>query len=162
MKKFLLIILFAVILPQDNQPYPPLDLVSMPTAGTLPKGVFSLETLLMKDGGVLPKMLFGISDRFTFGVSFGIQQFIGVGDISKNKSAPEVQMKYRLYDETDIRPAIVLGLNTQGKGVYKVHDSDIIVEIKAQDYVPLEYLFKKFQFDRIRFSKYSKAINSFL
>ena len=118
MKKHILIIFCFFALAQDNQPYPPLDLVSMPTAGTLPKGVFSLETLLMKDGGVLPKMLFGISDRFTFGVSFGIQQFIGVGDISKNKSAPEVQMKYRLYDETDIRPAIVLGLNTQGKGKY--------------------------------------------
>ena len=39
---------------------------------------------------------------------------------------------------------------------------DIIVEVKAEDSVPVEYLFKKFHFDRIRFSKYSKAINSFL
>ena len=118
MKKHILIIFCFFAFAQDNQPYPPLDLVSMPTAGTLPKGVFSLDTLLMKDGGILPKMLFGITDKFTFGVSFGVQQFIGVGDINKNKSAPEVQMKYRLYDETDTRPAIVVGLNTQGKGKY--------------------------------------------
>jgi len=116
MKKIILTIFIVLSLAQEEQPYPPLDLISIPTAGTLPKGVFSLETLLMKDGGVLPKMLFGITDNFTFGVSFGIQKFIGVGDIEKNKSAPEVQIKYRLYDETEYRPAIVIGLNTQGKG----------------------------------------------
>ena len=118
MKKLLLVILLSFIFTQEEQPYPPLDLVSMPTAGTLPKGVFALETLLMKDGGILPKMLFGITDKFTFGVSFGIQQFIGVGNMEKNKSAPEVQMKYRLYDETSTMPAILLGLNTQGKGSF--------------------------------------------
>ena len=118
MKKLLLIIIISLSFSQDQQPYPPLDLVSVPTAGTLPKGVFSLETLLMKDGGILPKMLFGITDKFTFGVSFGIQQFIGVGEMEKNKSAPEVQIKYRLYEETNTLPAILLGLNTQGKGSF--------------------------------------------
>ena len=118
MKKLLLVIFISLSFSQEEQPYPPLDLVSIPTAGTLPKGVFALETLLMKDGGILPKMLFGISDRFTFGVSFGIQQFIGIGDLNKNKSAPEVQIKYRLYDETDIMPAILIGLNTQGRGSF--------------------------------------------
>ena len=48
------------------------------------------------------------------------------------------------------------------EGVYKKYDPDIIVEVKAEDFVPIEYLFKIFHFDRIRFSKYSKAINSFL
>ena len=118
MKKLLLIILLALSFTQDDHPYPPLDLVSIPTAGTLPKGVFSVETLLMKDGGILPKMLFGITEKFTFGVSFGVQQFIGVGDMKKNKSAPEVQIKYRLYDESSTLPAILIGLNTQGKGSF--------------------------------------------
>jgi len=72
----------------------------------------------MKDGGILPKMLFGITEKFTFGVSFGVQQFIGVGDMKKNKSAPEVQIKYRLYDESSTLPAILIGLNTQGKGSF--------------------------------------------
>ena len=118
MKKLLLVILLCLTFAQDGQPYPPLDLVSVPTAGTLPKGVFSVETLLMKDGGILPKMLFGITEKFTFGVSFGVQQFIGVGDMKKNKSAPEVQIKYRLYDESSTLPAILIGLNTQGKGSF--------------------------------------------
>ena len=53
-------------------------------------------------------------------------------------------------------------LNSRGKSVYKIYDPDIVVEIKAEDFVPIEYLFNKFHFDRIRFSKYSRAINSFL
>ena len=55
MKKLLLVIfLSSIIFTQEEQPYPPLDLISVPTAGTLPKGVFALETLLMKNGGILP------------------------------------------------------------------------------------------------------------
>ena len=53
-------------------------------------------------------------------------------------------------------------LNSRGKSVYKIYDPDIVVEIKAEDFVPIEYLLNKFHFDRIRFSKYSRAINSFL
>jgi len=54
-------------------------------------------------------------------------------------------------------------LNSKGKnnGIKK-YDPDIIVEIKAGDFVPMEYLLNKFPFNRVRFSKYSKAINSFL
>jgi len=48
------------------------------------------------------------------------------------------------------------------EGVYKKYEPDIIVEIKAENFVSTEYLFKKFHFDRARFSKYSKAINSYL
>ncbi len=53
-------------------------------------------------------------------------------------------------------------LSNWGSGVYTKYEPDIIVEIKAGDFVPIEYLFKKFHFDRVRFSKYSKAIYSFL
>ena len=118
MKNILLIILSAVVLSQDNQPYPPLDLVSLPTAGTLPKGTFALETLLMNNGGILPKFSFGITDKFTLGISYGIQGFIGSNEIEKNKSMPEIQIKYRLYDETENIPAFIIGLDTQGKGRY--------------------------------------------
>ena len=115
-KNIILVILLSFLFSQEEQPYPPLDLISIPTAGTLPRGFFSMETILMEDGGLLPKIQFGITDRFTFGVSFGVQGFIGTGDIKKNKSAPEVQLKYRIYEETEVMPAFAVGLNTQGKG----------------------------------------------
>ena len=114
----IVIVFISLSFSQDEQPFPPLDLVSVPTSGTLPKGVYALETLLMKDGGILPKFLLGVSDNFTFGVSFGVQNFIGIGNVNKNKNYPEVHIKYRLYEETESRPGLALGMNTQGRGAY--------------------------------------------
>ena len=54
MKKIILLIFIALSISQVNHPYPPLDLVSIPTSGTLPKGTFTIETLLTKNGGMVP------------------------------------------------------------------------------------------------------------
>ena len=47
-------VMVSLILAQSEQPYPPLELVSIPTAGTLPKGSYTYETILIKNGGVTP------------------------------------------------------------------------------------------------------------
>tara|TARA_B100000029_G_C17510843_1_gene936179 strand:- start:478 stop:1269 length:792 start_codon:yes stop_codon:yes gene_type:complete len=120
MKKLLaiFILLFSTSLPQENQPYPPIDLISIPTSGTLPKGTYSIETLLTNNGGVLPKFLIGITENFTLGFSYGFQNFIGTDEIEKNKSYPEFNLKYRVYEESERFPAILIGFDTQGKGDY--------------------------------------------
>ena len=41
-----------------------------------------------------------------------------LGQIKKFKSYPEVQIKYRIFDETENSPALVLGIDTQGKGEF--------------------------------------------
>jgi hypothetical protein len=118
MKKYflILVVFLSLIFSQSNQPYPPNNLVTIPTAGTLPKGYFSFENTFMNSGSILPKFSVGITDNFTLGMSFGISNFIGNGSMQKNKAYPEVQVKYRVYDETDVIPAIVVGIDTQGKG----------------------------------------------
>ena len=76
----------------------------------------------MNKGSVLPKFSIGITNNFTLGMSFGISNFIGTGKIRKNKSYPEVQLKYRIFDETETMPAIVIGIDTQGRGhFYEKH-----------------------------------------
>ena len=113
---FSIFILISLFFSQSEQPYPPLNLVTIPTGGTLPKGSFAFESLLIKDGGIIPKLSIGITDNFYIGLSYGIQDFIGEEKLNFNKPKPEVQFKYRIYQETETIPAIVLGLDTQGKG----------------------------------------------
>ena len=118
-KIFICAIFFvSIIFTQEDQPFAPLELITAPTSGTLPKGSFTLEALLMKDGGILPKISVGISDNFCIGLSYGFQDFISEKEPAVNKSMPEVQVKYRIYSETTSIPAIVIGLDTQGKGRY--------------------------------------------
>ena len=108
---------------QIEQPYPPLNLVSIPTAGTVPRGSFTLESLLINNGGVVPRLSVGFTDNFSFGVSFGVQNLIGDSKPFINKTTPEVQIKYRVFDESQKMPALVYGLDTQGRGEYHKQDS---------------------------------------
>jgi len=123
---------------QIEQPYPPLNLVSIPTAGTLPRGSFTLESLLITDGGMVPRLSVGFTDNFSFGVSFGVQNLIGGNKPSINKTTPEVQIKYRVFDESEKMPALVYGLDTQGRGLYHAVDSitsnkDSIITLNRYD-----------------------------
>ena len=119
----LLTVICNIGLAQIEQPYPPLNLVTIPTAGTLPRGSFTLETLLINNGGVVPRLSVGFTDNFSFGVSFGVQNLIGGNKPSINKTTPEVQIKYRVFDESEKMPALVYGLDTQGRGLFHVTDS---------------------------------------
>lgn len=103
--------------------------------------------------------------------SFNLKNIMHLGFFDNNYGIckPVVRITYKrdYYKIHNVRLTIdkhieYVKLNKSGRGVYTKYEPDIIVEIKAEDCVPLEYLFKKFYFDRIRFSKYSKAINAFL
>ncbi|MBC8310919.1 MAG: hypothetical protein H8E72_01310 [Candidatus Marinimicrobia bacterium] len=112
-----ILVMVTLIFAQSEQPYPPLELVSIPTAGTLPKGSYTYETILTKNGGVTPKLAVGLTDNLTFGFAYGIHNLIGYQKPEYNPQ-PGFIIKYRAYSETTKWPAIVLGLNTQGKGSY--------------------------------------------
>ena len=129
-RTFLLLIpiLYNLCWAQVEQPYPPLNLVGIPTAGTLPRGSFTLESLIIKSGGIVPRLSVGFTDNFTFGVSYGVQNLIGDAKPSINKTTPEVQIKYRVFDESKKMPALVYGLDTQGRGIF--HGIDSIKSIK--------------------------------
>ena len=128
----LLPILYHLCLAQVEQPYPPLKLVSIPTAGTLPRGSFTLESLIIKNGGIVPKLSVGFTDNFNIGVSYGVQNLIGDTKPSMNKTTPEVQIKYRIFDESEKMPALVYGLDTQGRGEFHKQDSILSISGKSE------------------------------
>ena len=120
-KVFLLNIIFILLsfnFAQIEQPYPPTHLVSIPTSGTMLKGAYEYGTILTDNGGLLSSLNVGFTDNFTFGISFGLQDFIGSDKPAINKPSPEVQLKYRIFDETHVMPALTYGIDTQGYGRY--------------------------------------------
>jgi len=101
--------------------------------------------------------------------NFDLQKMMSLGIFDQNYGIckPRVRITYqrtyyrifsvRLTIDKNIEYHTVDGHRSSG---HKIKDKEIAVEIKAADGVPIEYLMKKFPFERIRFSKYSKAINS--
>ncbi|MCH7852478.1 MAG: hypothetical protein IIC41_06820 [Candidatus Marinimicrobia bacterium] len=97
---------------------PPPTLVTIPTAGTLQRGEYEVEILMQTGGGILGRLGVGFSDRFSLGMSYGVNQFIGNAKPSLNRLMPEAQLKYRFLDETYSLPAMALGVDTQGRGKF--------------------------------------------
>ena len=118
MKKYMIILTLAsLIFSQSEQPYPPLELVSIPTAGTLPKGSYTYETTLSKGGTVMPRLVIGLTSSLSIGISYGMNGIIGNSEPDFNMH-PGFHLKYRAFDESTTSPAFLLGVNTQGKGKY--------------------------------------------
>ncbi len=101
---------------------PPTNLVTIPTAGSMQRGSYEIEMLMQTGGGVLARLGVGITDQFSLGMSYGIQQFIGDQRPTVNRIMPEAQLKYRLFEEGYKMPAISLGLDTQGRGNFQSKD----------------------------------------
>jgi len=103
---------------QEQSVYPqPITLVTVPTAGIIPRGAYLAEFRLFSGGGVLAGISAGISQRFMFGVSYGGARIIGDQIIQWHKQ-PGVEVKYRFIEESTKLPALLLGFNSQGQGAY--------------------------------------------
>jgi hypothetical protein len=101
---------------------PPTDLITIPTAGTLARGSFSLDMRIQDEGGMILGLSAGITDRFQFGLSFGSPNLIG-DDSLRWYPRPEASLKYLLIGENTSMPGVALGINTQGFGNYYDADS---------------------------------------
>ncbi|MBL7012929.1 MAG: TonB-dependent receptor [Candidatus Marinimicrobia bacterium] len=94
---------------------PPTSLITIPTAGSLTRGSYSLGMRIQDEGGMIGTLEAGITDRFQFGLSFGSPNLIG-DDSLKWYPRPEALLKYQLFDESMSIPGIAFGVNTQGLG----------------------------------------------
>ena len=109
---------------------PPTTLVTIPSAGTLVRGSYSMEMRVQKGGGLTTSLSVGITDRFQFGLSFGSANLIG-DDSLIWYPRPEANLKYRLIDETESMPGVSFGVNTQGLGHFNAADSLMRYDVKA-------------------------------
>ncbi len=91
------------------------NLIDVPTAGILDKGVVGVSLDIMPAGVVISKIEVGVFDNFCFGISYGGSNIIGQGTIDWYK-LPGVNVRLRIINETLSSPAITLGFDSQGKG----------------------------------------------
>ena len=95
----------------------PRYLVDIPTAGLLARGNFGLDLDFFQQGGVLVGLTAGALDRLNFGISYGGAAIIG-GDSPIWNKLPGVNIKFRVFDESDFIPALAIGFDSQGKETY--------------------------------------------
>ncbi len=93
------------------------SLIDMPTSGVLKKGNVGTSFYLMPEGVVIGRIEVGVFNGFSFGISYGAANFIGVGSPDWYK-LPGVNVKIKLLDETEAMPALALGFDSQGKGKF--------------------------------------------
>jgi hypothetical protein len=93
------------------------SVVSSPTASVLPHGGYLLQGSLGSGSSVILGLKVGFFDRFLLGASYGFQDFIGRGGMEANDK-PGFEARLRVVEESEPGPALAVGVNTQGEGVY--------------------------------------------
>ncbi len=92
-------------------------LIDMQTAGVLERGYVAVSSNLMPYGIMSFTMETGVFENLSFGISYGAENLIGVGDVIGYKY-PGVMLKFRIIDEDETVPAFTVGFNSQGSGRY--------------------------------------------
>lgn len=108
-------------------------LVDMPTAGTLKKNYFGVLIRSFTANSLEMQMEFSPFENFSFGVAYSGSNILGDGEPTF-QNYPGVLISYRFLNETINRPALRIGINTQGNGIYSVK------ETQFENYSPGIYL----------------------
>ncbi len=96
---------------------PPRHLVDAPTAGTLPRGCFNVDTRIFSGGGVSMATSIGLSNRFMVGMAYGANGLLSEYGADENPTI-EFNVKLRIIDESYLLPAIAIGFDSHGFGPY--------------------------------------------
>ncbi len=126
----LFIMLVLLLVPNNSEARPnnikpwmePLYVIDTPTAGILNRGISVFTLGIYPKDGFLFQAAFAWRRRFCVGISVSAQNAISYGDLESN--VPGFLIKYRLWEETFTRPALAIGLDTQGFGEYYDFDEN--------------------------------------
>ncbi|KMQ49964.1 hypothetical protein CHISP_3110 [Chitinispirillum alkaliphilum] len=99
----------------------PRRLVDSHTAGVLPRGYFDFEVRFYSanpnyGSGLLLGLSAGLTDRLDIGIMYGGEGLIGRGKHVNFNPYPGAHIKYRLFEEGFLSPALAIGFDNQGYG----------------------------------------------
>ena len=89
-------------------------LIDIPTAEAPPVHSLGINTRMFSAGGMLAYFDFGVSSRFSIGISQTFEHLIGANDNNIKLLVPGLQAKFRFYDGNDAWPALAIGFDNQG------------------------------------------------
>lgn len=92
-------------------------IVDMPTAGVLARGKFSVAGYMFGSSGAMAEFNASPLTNLQLGLSFGGTGFLGNSGIGL-QALPGFHIRFRALDETLTIPALVVGVQTQGRGVF--------------------------------------------
>ena len=118
---------------------PMLEAVDTPTPEILDPLTYSVNFRFYNQGGIASRLLIGPLKRVNLGLTFDSQNVIGSGNPQLIR--PSVYFKLRMFDGSDILPALALGYDSQGelwqqstkqflnreKGLYLVAGHEILI-----------------------------------
>ena len=102
---------------------------------------------------------------------FNLKKFLHMGILDKDygicKARVRVTYKRSYIKIHNVRLTIdqdieYIQVSNKKESFFKNLDSEIAIEVKANNQVSIGYLSKMFPFERLKFSKYSRAMNSIL
>ena len=92
-------------------------IITMPTAGIIEKGKYSVDVNVFAPGGTAIDFNAGVLKNFSIGVAFSGSGIIGATAM-RFQSMPGFSLKFRIIDEEKSLPAISLGFTSQGSGYW--------------------------------------------
>jgi len=101
----------------ESAKYEYMYVIDMPTAGVLEKGFVDVTADIMGEGVLITYLDVGVFKNLSFGISYGGTNVIGTGSIDWYKW-PGINIRVRVLDEKNSLPAITLGFDSQGTGMY--------------------------------------------
>jgi hypothetical protein len=101
----------------ESAKYENRTLIDMMTAGILEKGLVGATSDILPGGSFIGKIEVGVFDNINFGISYGGSNIIGAGSPGWYKY-PGVNLRFRIFNESFVMPALTFGFESQGKGPY--------------------------------------------
>src|SRR3989339_316095 len=96
----------------------PAEIIDVPTADVVEYSNYDLSFRLHNTGGILSKMVFGVFAPINIGMSFDIDRIIGSGSNKIDTRPPAIFFKARIYSGGLMIPAVAIGYDGQGYGLY--------------------------------------------
>ncbi|MBN2406245.1 MAG: hypothetical protein JXJ19_00980 [Elusimicrobia bacterium] len=93
------------------------DVIDTPTAASVELGSYAFSMRLYDQGSIMTRLYYGIiMNNLTLGLSFDAENVVGTGDINAHR--PYLYIKFPLYTGDYTWPALSMGFDEQGLGVY--------------------------------------------